>query len=505
MKKYQLIGRKNIFVRLKPSAKLVTYPYLHLCSLPVEILLAIFAQFDDPENPSYTTLVNLALTCKKFQAIVYKHIFYHHVLLKSPAVFFKFCERHLAPNHASSKINYIKLLVVKNPPIRDSSNFKLKIAGHYKFEQFSNGNLGYADFLGCLAHLMNEAYGLKVLSISEISPDFGFPVDTSGTHGSSSGSSSSSASASLNFASIWGPKKKPILRNSRTLQKLVLKTQSGWSIPFRLSNISLIFNSFDVVQELELVKFIIDDYKLTVDPCSVKVHISTLNLNACMYAPTFKKRHPTKKLIPCPLFEQVTSLNLYNIQTGNDLAIIDFIKLNNRLKTLSLDMASSIFYTTSSSVSVVNPVKKVFNFAKYNRFFKLVCSGHGGYSTLNELILSDFDLVEYFDHNTRHQLELSDVDSWVEPSTDNFESFLAFLSSIANLSIILSKNSTVTRVKTCVNCGFTTTSNDLNVSSLSASNWTVLLKPLLLSNDEKCNVKVYNHNLHLLFSRTQHS
>ncbi|KAK6456656.1 uncharacterized protein RJT20DRAFT_33449 [Scheffersomyces xylosifermentans] len=497
MKKYQLIGRKNIFVRQRPTKEVASYPLLHICSLPLEIILFIFAQFDSsPTSSDHLNLIHLSMTCKKFNAIANRHFIYHHIAFKTPETFYKFSEVHLAPHGDSNKINYTKLLEFSNPPIRDSSNLKIRIAGQYKIESFSSTSdrHTYNDFVAFLTQMLNQSYGLSVLSFTEISPDFEFPVEASnGNNATTNGSMSS-------FSSMWS-KKKSQRSNRRTLKKLILKAQSGWSIPFKFSNISLILSCFDVIEELELVNFIIDDYKLlTASIPTYDTSINTLILNSCIYSGTFKKKQPHRKLTSSPLFDSVTSLMLSNINSGNDLSVIDFLKVNGKMTTLGLDMNSPSFYTSKVSSTVVSP-KKTFNFSKYNGFFKLVCSRQGSYSNLHELVLTNFNLVECFDHDARHAAETSDVDSWIEPSTDTFESFLTFIGNIENLSIILSKSTTSSRFKTCVKCGLTTTSSDINIGALTASNWSVLLKPLLNANEGNCNVKVFNYKSEQLFTR----
>ena len=72
------------------------------------------------------------------------------------------------------------------------------------------------------------------------------------------------------FPVVWVPhgvksgssnifKRKAPKTKNRRLGKLVMKTQSGWSIPLRNTHLSLIAEYFDVIDELCLVNFIIDN------------------------------------------------------------------------------------------------------------------------------------------------------------------------------------------------------------------------------------------------------
>ncbi|KAK6465888.1 hypothetical protein DFJ63DRAFT_37713 [Scheffersomyces coipomensis] len=499
MKKYQLIGRKKLFVRSSSKSIKVDYPPQHICSLPLEILMDIFEYCGDPSVVNYLqTMLNLSLTCKKFHGIINRSFLYNHVIFPSHRSFKSFAVDHLVIDNTSNKLNFIKFIEFINPMIKGNSNFEIKIAGSYSIDAESSfDNWNFEDYLSCFNHLLSHSFGLKVLVMSEIAPEFAFPVD-----GISSPvpTSSSSNTTSSSLSSFWS-KKKTIISNNRTIEKVILKTQSGWSIPFKLSHISTILVNFDDIQELELSNFIIDDFKIISDLSNAikPINIHKLTLNSCLYANTFKKKFKTKKLTSSIMFDNVKILQLNHILSGNDLSIIDFIKLNNKLDTLILDLNSSIFYNPDPTLK-----SKVFHYSKYNKFFKLLCSGVGGYSRLSNLTLSNFDLVDCFDHSNSHKSNNQNPANIMDDdqAENNLESLLKFLGYIKNLTIILSKECSVRKVKTCVKCGFSTSStNDLSVEDLNHSNWSKLLKPLITSNEGKCIVKVFNYKLDTLFIR----
>ena len=86
-----------------------------------------------------------------------------------------------------------------------------------------------------------------------------------------------SKSGSSNIFKRKAPKTK-----NRRLGKLVMKTQSGWSIPLRNTHLSLIAEYFDVIDELCLVNFIIDN------PITIKdLRINKIHFESCIYP--FKK------------------------------------------------------------------------------------------------------------------------------------------------------------------------------------------------------------------------
>ncbi|KAK6201559.1 uncharacterized protein RJT21DRAFT_35879 [Scheffersomyces amazonensis] len=479
MKRYQLIGRKKSIDKSRFQSIPIEYPPYHICSLPYEILLDIFALQDTQ------TLLKLSLVCKRFKTIIDKTYLYNKLTFKSSRIFKKFAHEHLLiDNHTSSQINFIKEIEFINPLIKENTKFEITIAGSYKIDAESslNPTWNFDEYISCFSNLLNNSYGLKVLTISQIAPEFAFPIENS-------------LIPSTSFSSIFN-KKKIIKNNHRHIEKVELKTQSGWSIPFKLSHISLILSNFDAINELCLTSFIIDDFKLLSLSSTNKYssNINKLTLNSCLYANTYKRKVPNKKLVSSFIFDNVQILELNNVLSGNDLSIIDFIKLNNKLSTLILDLSSSIFYSKEYS-------KHIFNYSKYNKFFKLLCSGHGGYSSLKNLVLRNFDLVECFDHSNAHKNDDNDQDVWENP-TDNLETLLKYLGCIENVTIVLSKECSVRTVKTCVKCGFTmSTTNDLTVEGLDRVGWTKLLDPLLISNDSKCTVTILNYKLQSLFNR----
>ena len=109
----------------------------------------------------------------------------------------------------------------------------------------------------------------------------------------------------------------------------------------------------------------------------------------------------------------MSELELSKIANSTELSLIDLIKVKNEaLHYLTLDIGSNIFYTNQE-----------FKFGKYNPFFQLLCSGVGGYSRLDTLKLTNFELFDYLRHDDVHK----DVDSWIEPPTDNFETFMEYV------------------------------------------------------------------------------
>ena len=456
---------------------------LCLHNLPVEILLAIF----DLYASDIKTLLRLALTCHKFNIIIDKHYLYKDVVVSSVSSFSKFAVCHLPLftsslskklklNEPSTKINYIQTFHLINPPTKDSINHNFKVAGSYNVENVHNRDvLNYQEYIECFLTLLHESYGIKTITISEISPSSSFSTELI--------TSSSTASSSLQF---W-KKEKP----RKSLDKLVLKTQSGWSIPFKLSHISLFISHFANFNHLVLHNFIIDDYKLTVSfPTLTKtISIKKLSLNSCIFANTLRKLNCDKKM--CQLFSDVSSLELNNILSVNDLSVIDFIKQNHKLSQLIIDFSSPVFYNN----------EKKFNFARYNSFFKLVASGTGGYSTLKDMVLTKFDLFQYFDHKHKPASKPpTNNDPNIDPSeTETFEYLLTYLGQIKNLTIVLTKR--IKRFQTCKNCGFTESSdNDKDMSLLTVLEWSIILRPLLSAN-ENCKIRIKDHNYTTLFTR----
>lgn len=449
MLKYQLIGKKGRFFSKK---KVHEYPLVHLHSLPLEILLEIFCLVDD-----YQTLRSVALCCKKFNHIVNKHLLYNLIVFKNPKKFYQFATIHLLAD-ISNKINFLNTIEFINPQIKDSENTKLNIAGSYAVESKVRAmdQLNYTEFILSLSNLFTHAFGLQCVIFSEISPSFGFPME--------------SKSGSSNIFKRKAPKTK-----NRRLGKLVMKTQSGWSIPLRNTHLSLIAEYFDVIDELCLVNFIIDN------PITIKdLRINKIHFESCIYP--FKKGPKRENLI----FTNVSELELSKIANSTELSLIDLIKVKNEaLHYLTLDIGSNVFYTNQE-----------FKFGKYNPFFQLLCSGVGGYSRLDTLKLTNFELFDYLRHDDVHK----DVDSWIEPPTDNFETFMEYTSQIPHLVIVLRKFPP--RVKTCLKCGFKEQQLDKNIESLTYDEWKIFLKPLELNPGNT--LQIFRHDYRLLYTKSKY-
>ncbi|SGZ57863.1 CIC11C00000005017 [Sungouiella intermedia] len=476
MKKYQLMGRRKV----SSVPKKHTYQPLHLHSMPYEILMQIFAEVAE-DMPS---LLLLALVCSKFNNIVSKSFIYHTVKFKSTHQFAKFCQAHLplktslgrrfGTTEPSSKVNLIRCVHFDNPPTHDPTSLT-QIAGTYSVDTLS-GTTKYQDFVSQMKSLLNEAYGIKEVRLTEISPQFEFPLDLIQTQ---------------LFSSIKLRFKAP--KPSRKIEKVVLVAQSGWKIPFKLGHISLFIHVFDEISELKLNKFVINDLKILCDLLQIPFSIDCLVLTASVYSDC---RKPNQKRVPSKLFAKTTSLLLEDIQHGNDLCLIDFIKCNDDLSRLSIDIGSSIFYYVDPQDQTVK-----FNFSKYNNFFKLVCSGKGGYSKLKEVVLTNFDLFNSFSHQHESKLdrisEEGEEDDWVEKPTNTFEHFMTYLSQVTYLTIVVKEAPAV--MHTCVNCGFTVTEKTKSISSLLPHEWAIILSPILAN--RHCSVLIYNHKLRPLFSR----
>ncbi|KAI5965661.1 uncharacterized protein KGF55_001023 [Candida pseudojiufengensis] len=443
MRKYQLIGRKG--GRSFTKKKQIQYDLLHLHSLPLEILLRIFNNLQEDFN----SLLSLALTCHKFYILICKNLLYKSIEFKTPGKFLKFSNQHLN-QEVSNKINYIETINFINPQIPKSSKHKITIAGSYAVESNDQtvNTLSYSGFISSLKSLFTQAYGLRCLEFSEIAPEFAFPID------------------SKSSGSIW---RRKVFSAKRTLPKLVLKSQSGWSIPLRNIHLSLICEYFDEIKELHLVNFIIDQ------PIDLNIKIDYVLFESCSYS-------TKKSKVPCTIFKDTTSLKLKNVTNVAQLSLIDLVKMNNKLNKLTLNLKSPVFYTNGE-----------FNFTKYNPFFKLLGSQEGGYSTITTLVLKEFDLFDYLQHDDVHS---QDVDSWVEPPTNNFETFITYISHIPNLTLILKK--TPIKVKTCVKCGFKEQDLDKKIESLTNEEWEIFLKPLEFQKDN--NLKILNHDLNCLYS-----
>lgn len=422
MRKYQLIGRKKLFAK----TRLVDYPPLHFLSLPYEVLIEIISYLER----DIKALLALTRTCSRLRIIVNKYFLYRDVVF-SATRFRKFVGYHL-PGHSSSlikklglndsstQINLIQLVKFIKPPMEKSENYTTNIGGSYNVESVHarlNRDM-YSEFVSGLRYLLKEDFGIKAVEISEVSPGFEFPQD---------------AYVSRSTTSSW---KKP--KPTRILRHLKISAQNGWSIPFSFSQISLFFSVFDIIEELELTNFIIDKEKLC--SCTIpQVQINKIALNACTY--TTQKQGASKTNFS-PMFGNCSSLALRDIHLVLDLSVIDFIKNNHQLSSLILDIDSPVFYLA------VNDERK-FNFARYNLFFKLLCSGEGGYASLKQLELENFDLMNDCSHA---RVDPSQEDNWVPAPTDNFETFLHYVSAIPKLIINLKKERKVGNV--CVRCGY---------------------------------------------------
>lgn len=482
MKKYQLMGRK----RVSKAVHKTNYLPLHIHSMPYEIVIQIFSYLAEDT----ASLLLLALVCSKFNNIVSKNFLYHSVEFHTTAQFSRFAQAHLplklslgrrfSSTEASSRINYIRSVHIVNPPTNSGSIPQTQIAGTYTVDARDTTNNTYLDFVTHLKSLLNEAYGIKEVRISEISPQFEFPSDLN--HPPS-------------FSAIKHRFKTPKPR--RSIEKIVLTAQSGWNIPFKVGHIALFIHLFDEVSELKLNKFVIHDQKLPTAPLEKPFSIECLVVTSSIYLDSKRA-----KRVPSSLLANTTSLLLEDIQNGGDLCLIDFIKANNGLSRLSIDVSSSIFYT----IDPQDQVRK-FNFSRYNNFFKLVCSGQGGYSKLREVVLTNFDLFNSFSHQHDTKLEgiqecdedglSSDEDSWIEPPTNTFGYFLRYLSQMPYLTIVVKEAPAV--VHSCVNCGFLVEEKTKRISTLQPHEWNIILAPIL--DNRSCSVLIYDHNHQPLFSR----
>lgn len=474
MKKYQLMGRK---ASVKAKKRCPAYPPLHILSLPTEILVYVL-RYLLGDLASYLLL---ALTCSKFNSIVLKMFLYEEVQFKTVTRFIKFAHVHL-PQRASplrfvlsepsSKINFIRSVHFVNPPMYNDLSPVIKIAGSYSVFALDPGIDQYKGFVRNLQLLLNEAYGLKELKISEILPQFRFSSDFVEPQ--------STNSLKLRFKS-----RTP----TRTLERLSLSAQSGWSIPFKVDHISLLTQFYGQIGSLELHNFVINDAKL-VNAAMLPLQIQALALSACTYTKLLCRR----KCLD--IFGETSFLALSAIPHINDLFLIDAIKANSKLTRLSIDISSSIFYQ-------VDPVDNSwkFQFSKYNNFFKLLCSGKGGYAHIKELILTQFDLFHTMSHQHDSGLDTiqeEDEDTeLIESKIDTFEYFMQYLSEISTLTIIMKKEPMV--IHTCTNCGFTVQDSSKRVSSLRQDEWVRVLLPILAN--KNCSVSVYDYDMLLLYNR----
>ncbi|CAK7903842.1 hypothetical protein CAAN1_09S00518 [[Candida] anglica] len=480
MKKYQLIGRRKALS--SQSSKEIRYPAAHLHSLPFEILLEVLQHLTDDIN----NLLSMALVCHKFNSIINKAFLYNTVTLNGSRKFSKFAISHIptvrslakkfsSQVEASSKVNLIQTLILINPPTKETQQSKTKIAGTYDIESMSRRgqDTEYDSYVTSLTNFCKESYSLKNLILSELPPQFAFPID------SDEGSSNSSGSNGGLFSS-W-KREKP----KRTLSTLVLKAQSGWSMPFKYSHISTIISVYDQINELILQNFIVDEGRLSSYQTTQNIEIETLTLKSCAYT-----NRPTKR-VPSFIFKNVNHLKLLNVSSVKDLSVIDFVKSNNNLNKLTIDFNSSVFYESTPNF------ERAFNFTRFNSFFKLLCSGSGSYSNLNEIELVNFSLWD--EHGHRHNIDEvskdSDQDDWVAPSTDTFETLLSYLSNIPSLRIMLKDRTMET---SCIKCGAIQSPGILE--TLGYCSWERLLSPVIKAN-EKCKIRLLSFSGNVLFVR----
>lgn len=469
------MGRKKVPEHRRKTA----YPPLHILSLPLEVLLQIIADIDD-----LPSLILLSISCSKLRNIVDKNFLYRLITFYTTDQFLKFAHCHLpqrlsltrrAVTEPSTRINYIQVVHFVKPPTIDNTSTPVSIAGTYAVDTKETDL--YQSFVKCLKVLINEAYGLKEVRISEISPQFTLCLDPS------EGTSKT---------------KKLLPHQVRRLEKLVLTAQSGWNIPFKTGHVALISCYFDEIQELKLNRFVITEGKLAGEFMALKCKIDCLVASACKFSDARRGKRQ-----PAAVFSLISALTMAEIHLGSDLSLIDFVKANNKLTRLSIDISSPIFYTTDAGNV------KQFNFSKYNNFFKLVCSGKGGYSLLKEVVLTEFDLFDSYGHQHDKLLEMVpeecedesetevDVDSWVEKPTNTFTHFLEYLGNVPFVTFIV-KNKPMT-MHTCKNCGFTVEEATKPVTSLLPHEWAIVLTPIL--NNPNCSVMVCDHNLRHLFQR----
>lgn len=345
----------------------------------------------------------------------------------------------------------------------------------------------YQSFVAELKNLLNEAYGLKEIRMTELAPQFGFPPPDSSSH----------------FSSIKHHFRAP--KPTRSLTKLVLSAQSGWNIPFKLCHLLLFLEVFDQISELKLNNFILNESKLVSETFPKPVTVDCLVLTSCIYTQT---RRPGQKHECAALFVKTTSLLLEKIRNGADLSLIDFIKVNDHLRRLSIDVSSPIFYVNDPT-----DFSPKFDFTKFNNFFELVCSGQKGYEGLKEVVLTSFDLFNSYSHehekNTLMCIEEGDEDEdeekkevlqdpWVKKPKNTFDSFLESLSKVEFLTIVVKEAPKV--MHTCKNCGFRVEEESKSISSLLPYEWAIILAPIL--RNPLCSVLIYDHALQVLFSRS---
>lgn len=468
--KYQLIGRKSVLT--KSSRKKIQEDSSFL-RLPQEILLEIFECLrDDPK-----TLLSLSKVCSRIHVIINKNFIYKRIEITDLQHFLKFRNAHLPHDSKSiarrfariepgSNINYIESVKFVNPPIMNDSNLKMSIAGSYDVSdiKMTDNKNQYDEYVDAFTTLMREAYGIKRIEIYEISHLFAFPSDYSEHSG---------------FFSSKRPKPQ------RRLGTLILNAQSGWTIPFKYTHVSTVISIFQTIDEVRLHKFTVD-LKLCSSSLSQAIRIRRLVLDSCMYNNSAKCKQSNKK--KNSLFESVSELVLLNVQSSGDLSVIDYIKSNNLLKKLSIDINSKVFYKGGVENS------KVFNFGRFNLFFKLLCSGQNAYGNLTELELINFDLYKYHNHQSTDRNE----DPWVQGSDDNLETFLRYIAPIRKLTLTLRDDPVI--VHTCMKCGFKKSERaSKSIYLLDEDEWMAFLKPLIQENNS-CLVRILDLKKRTLYS-----
>ncbi|EGV60877.1 hypothetical protein PSN45_001333 [Yamadazyma tenuis] len=430
MNRYQLIGRKTKVNRPQTP----DYGPLSLHSMPPEILIKIFSHFKNDT----LELINISLVCRKLHNIIVKNFLYKDVRFKDTNSFLKFTHAHL-PNkrygvsETSTHVNLIRTVEFVNPPVQNSQNSRTNIAGSYSVNVVISNNsvTNFNDFVSGVNMLLKENYNLKTIIISEISPQFLFnniSVDTSLL-------------------------KKYKKRQNRTLHRLVIKAQTGWSILFRVNHISKILDIFDSVDELELHNFIIDESKLVGLSIPKTVIIHQLSLVSCSFTNRCQKRTPSE------LLKSTSSLRLENLTNNSDLSVIDMVKCNDMLETLIMDMDSKLFYENGS-----------FNFKTFNPFFKLLCSGSGYFANLKCLVFDNFDILYQYNHNHKNE----------ENDRHEENTLTEFLNHISKTKYLIIKVKDMPRtIHTCKNCGFMKTQDGISIENLSKTDWRTLVWPLI--------------------------
>lgn len=473
MKKYQLIGKRNAIRKISVNSN---YPSIHFYSLPYEILVEIVSLlFNDLDD-----LVNLAQTCRKFEHLVYKEFLYKDVVIRDHHTFQSFAQSHL-PSHTKSfsrktgriepsrHINYIKTLHLVKPPTRETSYGKTQIAGSYDLEmsRSTDDQVVYDSYMGNLNSLLNECFSIKTIIISEISPQFSFPKE------------------SHNFIThLFRAKAK------RTLRKLVLKAQSGWNIPFKINHMSTLVSIFDRIDELVLHNFVIDTHRLISPSIANKISIDKITLESCIYSSNSRiASYTLPRNVDNDIFKDVSSLALMNIYSGTDLSVIDFVKKNNKLRNLGIDLTSPVFYKLCKGGT-----EKLFDFHRYNPFFNLICSGQGSYDKIKTLEILNFNLADLVPWPFNANAASFDMHH-----NEELNSLLTSWSKVENVVIVLKPRSK--KLVSCVKCGFTKdVTHTRQHDKVDVNCWFSVLQPLF-QNDS--NIRIIDHRGELMWKKTR--